>query len=195
MADEDQKQDCNFTFSLAEDCLRELRRQRLHASLNPDNKVDRHLKWSLRLLTPLFGKPQQDQSPLDLAEHTAVDALLYLRREASMSTAYIAYLHQLRKDLETMEANWDEVEREFNTFKTHLFPMFAQNVVLSTQPDEHVPYNPVAWPDEFRARIEARVSKWRSQEKVVSQMRALLASSNQALAVPEDSFDDVFSDI
>jgi hypothetical protein len=195
MADKDKKQDCNFTFSLVEDCLRELRRQRLHASLNPDNKVDRHLKWSLRLLTPLFGKPQQDQSPLDLAEHTAVDALLYLRREASMSTEYIAYLHQLRKDLKTMEANWDEVETEFNTFRTHVFPMFAQSLVVPTQPDEYVPYNPIAWPDELRARIETRVRKWRSQEKVVAQMRALLASSNQALAVPEDSFDDVFSDI
>jgi hypothetical protein len=195
VADEDKKQDCNFTFSLAEDCLREFRRQRLHASLNPNNKVDRHLKWSLRLLTPLFGKPQRDQSPLDLAEHTAVDALLYLRREASMSTEHIAYLHQLRKDLKSMEASWCEVEGEFATFRTHLFPMFAQSLVVSTHPDEDVSYNPIAWPDDLRARIEARVSKWKSQEKVIAQMRALLASSNQALAVPEDSFDDVFSDI
>jgi hypothetical protein len=175
--------------------LRHVRRQRLHASLDPDKKVDRHLKWSLRLLPPLFGKPRQNHSPLELAEVTAVDALLYLRREASMSTKYIAYLNRLRKDLKAMATDWDELEKEFGTFRTHLFPMFARSLIVSTEPDEPVPYNPVAWPDDLRARIEERVGKWKSQKKVMEQMRTLLASSNQALSVPEDGFDDVFSDI
>jgi hypothetical protein len=132
---------------------------------------------------------------MELAEDAAAEALLYLRREATMSTKYIAYLHQLRKDLKTMAADWDRLEEEFSTFRTHLFPIFARSLIVTTQPDEPVPFNPVAWPDDLRVRIEERVGKWRSQKKVMAQMRALLASSNEALSVPEDGFDDILSDI
>jgi hypothetical protein len=175
--------------------LRHVRRQRLQASLDPENKVDRHLKWSLRLLPPLFGKPKQNHSPMELAEDAAVEVLLYLRREAAMSTEYIAYLHKLSKDLKTMTRDWDKLEEEFGTFRTHLFPTFARSLFVTTQPDEPVPYNPVAWPDDLKERIEERVGKWMSQKKVMEQMRTLLVASNQALSVPEDGFDDILSDI
>jgi hypothetical protein len=184
-----------FTFNHAEDCLREVRRQRLHASLNPDNKVDRHLKWSLRLLRPLFGKPYQDHAPLQAAENIAIDALLLLRRQAAMSPEEVAHMYQLSDDLKTMETEWKDLEREFEEFRTHMFPGFAYNIPVSTSPEEQVPYNPIAWPDELRAQIHERVNKWRSQKKVMAKMRTLLASSNQALSVPEDSFDDLNSDI
>jgi hypothetical protein len=185
----------HFAFGLVEDCLREVRRQRLHASLDPDNKVDRHLKWSLRLLRPLFGKPYQDHAPLQAAENIAIDALLFLRRKSALSNEDIAHMHQLSEDLKTMEAEWKELEQEFEEFRTHMFPGFAYNISVSTAPDETIPYNPIAWPDELRARIHKRVSKWTSQKRVMKQMRTLLTSSNQALAVPEDSFDDLGSDL
>jgi hypothetical protein len=190
-----QRLNSKFTFSLTEDCLREVRRQRLHSALDLRNKGDRHLKWSLRLLRPLFGKPQQDRSPLELAENIAVNALLFIRREAAMTTKYIAHLRQLNDDLQTMEADMDKLEGEFGTFKAHMFPRYAHSVAIPIQPDEYVPYNPILWPDELRERIEKRVSQWRSQKKVMQQIHALLASSNQALALPEDSFDDLGSDI
>jgi hypothetical protein len=175
--------------------LREIRRQRLHMSLDPNNKVDRHLKWSLRLLRPLFGKPYQDHAPLQAAESIATDALLFLRRKAAMSPEDVAHMYQLSEDFKTMEAEWKVLEQEFEKFRTHLFPGFAYNIPVSTSPEEKVPYNPIAWPDELRSRIYDRVSKWRSQKKVMDQMRRLLASSNEALAVPEDSFDDLSSEI
>ncbi|KAH3974449.1 hypothetical protein HBI49_077880 [Parastagonospora nodorum] len=191
----DQRRSGRFTFNHAEDCLREVRRQRLHASLDPDNKVDRHLKWSLRLLRPLFGKPYQDHAPLQAAENIAIDALLFLRRQAAMSTDEIARMYQLSEDLKTMDTEWKDLEREFDEFRAHMFPGFAYNIPVSTSQEEQVPYNPIAWPDELRAQIHERVNKWRSQKKVMAQMCALLASSNQVLSVSEDSFDDLSSDI
>lgn len=157
--------------------------------------MDRHLKWSLRLLRPLFGKPYRDHAPLQAAENIAVDALLFLRRKAALSFEDIARMHQLSEDLKTMEAEWKQLEQEFDEFRAHMFPGFAYNISVSTAPDEAVPYNPITWPDELHTSIRERVSKWRSQRKVVKQMRTLLTCSNQALAVPEDSFDDVGSDI
>ncbi|EAT82464.1 hypothetical protein SNOG_10129 [Parastagonospora nodorum SN15] len=190
-----QRRSGRFTFNHAEDCLREVRRQRLHASLDPNNKVDRHLKWSLRLLRPLFGKPYQDHAPLQAAENIAIDALLFLRRQAAMSTDEIARMYQLSEDLKTMDTEWKDLEREFDEFRAHMFPGFAYNIPVSTSQEEQVPYNPIAWPDELRAQIHERVNKWRSQKKVMAQMCALLASSNQVLSVSEDSFDDLSSDI
>jgi hypothetical protein len=130
-----------------------------------------------------------------LAENNAVNALLFIRREAAMTTKYIAHLRQLKNDLETMEADIDNLGTEFETFKAHLSSRYAHSIAIPIQPDEYVPYNPILWPDELCQRIEKRVSTWRSQKKVIQQMHALLASSNQALAVPEDSFDDLGSDI
>lgn len=112
-----------------------------------------------------------------------------------MSNEDIAHMYQLSEDLKTMEAEWKELEQEFEEFRTHMFPGFAYNISVSTAPEETVPCNPIAWPDDLRMRIHERVSKWRSQTRVVKQMRTLLTSSNEALAVPEDSFDDLSSDI
>ncbi|OAL05485.1 hypothetical protein IQ06DRAFT_289638 [Phaeosphaeriaceae sp. SRC1lsM3a] len=191
----EEKRDSRFTYNHFEDCFREVRRRRLHAALDPDSKVDRHLKWSLRLLRPLFGRPRRDPAPLELAENVAVNALLFLRREAGMSTHHIAHLHQLCKDLQTMEADMSGLEDEFHTFKAHMFPAFTFSIPLPTQMDDHIPHNPIAWPDNLRERIEGRVMKWRSQRKVMDHMRALLASSNEAMEVPEDSFDNLSSQV
>ncbi|KAH7384183.1 hypothetical protein DE146DRAFT_622149 [Phaeosphaeria sp. MPI-PUGE-AT-0046c] len=191
----EEKLDSRFTYNHFEDCFREVRRRRLHAALDPESKVDRHLKWSLRLLRPLFGRPRRDPAPLELAENVAVNALLFLRREASMSTDHIAHLHQLNKNLQTMEADMSELEEDFHRFKAHMFPGFTFSIPLPTQMDDQMPHNPIAWPDSLRERIEGRVMKWMSQRKAMDQMRALLASSNEALEVPEDSFDSLSSQV
>lgn len=190
-----QRKNSAFTFSIGEDCLREIRRQRLHIALDPEKKADRHLKWALRLLPPLFGKPKQDSSPLELSEGVAVNALMHLRRKASMTPQYLAHLHQLKKDLHQMYDEMRLLEEEFGTFKAHFSPWIAQTVTLPMQPDEDVPYNPIVWPDSLRNTVEEQVAKWKSQKEVMDRMRAMLASSNQALALPEDSFDDLESDI
>jgi hypothetical protein len=184
----------DFTYSHAEDCLRQVRRQRMHSILDLDNKVDRHLKWSLRLLCPLFAKRGNNEtSTLQLTENQAINVLLFLRREASMNPRQIADLHQLNADLQEMEQEMDELDDSYDEFRTHMFPHQKYTCVMSRSP--HIPYNPIAWPEELRATVQQRVSKWHSQRKVMRQISALLNSSNQALAVPEDCFDDVFSDL
>ncbi|KAL1598585.1 hypothetical protein SLS59_006872 [Nothophoma quercina] len=63
--------------------------------------------------------------------------------------------------------------------------------VAQTRP---IPQNPIAWSDKLRTDIEARVQKWRAQQKLIKQMQALMVASQEALAVPEDAFDVMDSD-
>jgi hypothetical protein len=185
-----------FTFSRAEDCLREVRRERLDASLDLDVKNDRHIKWSLRLLRPLFGRPQPSHSStLQRFEDNAISTLLLLRREAAMTARQKAYLRQLNEDRQAMEKEIDELSDKFDNFKSHLRPHAQFSLAVPFHTDTNVPRDPIAWPDDLRATIEERVRKWKSQRKIMQQMSALLTSSNEALAVPEDSFDDLSSQI
>ncbi|KAF2825703.1 hypothetical protein CC86DRAFT_406974 [Ophiobolus disseminans] len=189
----EKRQGSKFTFSLVEDCLREVRRQRLHAALNPDNRVDRHLKWSLRLLQPLFGKPRLDQTPLEMVEDASIHTLLLLRREAAMTPKQLQRLQQLQEDHKTMDREIDELSTDFNEFKSNMRPTMVFGLSVPFHTDDNLPRNPVAWPEDLRASIEGRVNKWKSQRKVIRQMHTLLSSSNEALAVPEDSFDNLGS--
>jgi hypothetical protein len=128
-----------------------------------------------------------------VTEENAINALLILRREASMSSRQIADMHQLKADLEIMEKEMAELDESYDEFRAHMFPHQNLTCVVSRTPD--IPYSPIAWPDELRATIQGRVSKWHSQRKVMKQISAILSSSNQALAIPEDSFDDLSNDV
>ncbi|KAH9877955.1 hypothetical protein J1614_003172 [Plenodomus biglobosus] len=190
------KQDSSFTYSHMEDCLRAIRRQRLQSSLNVENNADRHIKWSLRLLPPLFGKPRDNHTaPLEDVENEATSLLLFLRREAALTPKQIAYLHQLATDYETMKNEVENLDKAFSEFKSHLTMSGLQwSVSLPMLSPEQYSRNPIAWPDKFIAGMEDVVGKWKAQQKVLSQMKMLLDSSNLAMSLPEDSFDDNMSD-
>ena len=191
-----QKRDSLFTFSHAEDCLRAVRRQRLQSVLDPDNRVDRHIKWSLRLLHPLFGKPRHDHHiTLEDVENDATNLLVLLRREASMNSRQLAYLRQLALDYEAMDAEMHELDQAFREFKSHLsLPGFNLSVSLPGLNPCKPARNPISWPDDLRAKVEAQVGKWKSQKHTIDKMKALLNVSNIALTLPDDSFDDLRSD-
>ncbi|KAH7067522.1 hypothetical protein BKA63DRAFT_424228 [Paraphoma chrysanthemicola] len=192
----EQKQKCDFTFSHLEDCLREVRRHRLHTSLDPDKKADRRRKWSLRLLPPLFGKSGGHHSDeLEPVENLAVNALLLFRREAAMSSKQISYLRQLDHDRQAMDKEMEQLDQAFKRFKSHMTSGLEFGIDLPTRMEDSLPRDPIAWPDELCVVVEERVSKWKSQRRVIQQIHALLSSSNEALAVPEDSFDDLGSQL
>lgn len=191
-----QKQNTSYSFSHFEDCLRATRRQRLLSALDPDNKVDRHIKWSLRLLHPLFNFPRHDHHiPLEDVENDATRLLLLLRREAIMTPAQRAHLQQLARDYRTMNEDVSELEHVFSDFKEHLSLSGSRmSVSLPLLDTCNVPRNALAWSDDLRANIEDVVGNWRSQKKVLEQLKALLTASNLALEVPEDTFDHTDSD-
>lgn len=54
--------------------------------------------------------------------------------------------------------------------------------------------NPIAWHDEMKRTVEEQVAKWRAQKKVIEKLQVMLSASNQALQVPDDSFDDLEND-
>lgn len=96
-----------------------------------------------------------------------------------------------------METELHELDNAFGEFKAYMsIPGFQMNILLPAMITNggHVPRNPVAWSDELRVRIECHVERWQSQKKVVEQVRMLLDASNEAMAVPDDSFDELGSD-
>ena len=192
----EEKVDLKFTFSHAEDCIRAVRRQRLRASLNPDDRIDRHLMWSLRLLQPLFGKPGGNELPaLNAIEDEALELLIFLRREATTTTREKAYLQGLSKDLQEMNETMADIHSKYKTLTAHMtLPGFETRLEFETYVLAKVPKNPLAWSDCLRADVENRVGKWRAQQVSIRQIQTLLRASNEALAVPDDAFDEMLND-
>jgi len=194
------KRDSNVTFSHAEDALRTVRRQRLHAALDLDNKIDRHLKWSLRLLRPLWQVTgHRDPSLLDVVEGDAVGTLLLLRRTALLSHQQIKHLHQLAAEYTRMTRVLSELSHSLRSLKAHLILPGHDDTLYFDTPEvqldaRRLPLNPVAWSDEQRISVEARVQRWKAQEALVTQMRTLMVASQEARSVPEDAFDTMDSD-
>jgi hypothetical protein len=152
----------------------------------------------LRLLPPLFGTPPSPHTtPLTPIENDAVSTLLLLRRTASLSAAQLTYLSNLHTSYLAMESALlalDDIYAEYKAYMT--LPGFHMNVLLPAhvRNAQHVPRNPVAWTDELRASVEALVGRWKGQEGVVQRVSGLLEASCEAMALPDDSFDEVGSD-
>jgi hypothetical protein len=75
-------------------------------------------------------------------------------------------------------------------------PGFQTTILLPSMINnaKRVPRNPVAWSDELRQKIECQVARWKQQRDVMEKVRALLEGSCEAMAVPEDGFDELGSD-
>jgi hypothetical protein len=134
---------------------------------------------------------------LENVENDATHTLLLLRRAASMSSRQLAHLDTLAADFRAMENELGELDESFAEFKGYMsMPGFQMNILLPAMIANagHIPKNPVAWTDELRLRIECQVERWRGQKGVVEQIKALLEGSNEAMAVPDDSFDELGSD-
>jgi len=187
----DKKQNSAFTFSHVEDCLRYTRRQGLQAALDMDSMVDRHIKWSLRLLRPLWGiGDHRDPSTLDPAEADAVRVLLLLRREASLSTSQIRHLYQLAKNYNAMIESVDSLAQSFKDLKQQLvMPGHSRVHEIDVSSHNQLPVNPISWSDELRLDVETRVQKWKATQRLVEQMQASMVTSHEVLTVPEDAFD------
>ncbi|KAJ8116502.1 hypothetical protein OPT61_g2083 [Boeremia exigua] len=179
----EEKYASRVTFSHTEDCLRAVRRQRLHASLDLDDKIDRHIMWSLRLLRPLWGRAGHgDPSALDHVEIEAVGILLILRRTAALSQHQLDYLQQLAVDYNSMVRKLNAVSRSLRALKACLLLPGHDDVIYIDVPGEELealqlPLNTVAWSDAQRLDVEHRLQQWRAQESLVTQMQALLVAS------------------
>lgn len=194
-----QKTDSPYTFSHHEDCLRSVRRTHLMRSLT-DSKDDSRILWHMRLLPPLWASaPSPKHTPLSLTptENDAITTLLLLRRAASLTSSQLTYLHTLHSSYQTMESALRDLDETYSEFKSYMnMPGFQMNILLPAviRNAKNIPRNPVAWSDELRSKIEGMVEKWRGQREVVEKVRGLLESSNVAMAVPDDSFDELGSD-
>jgi hypothetical protein len=132
---------------------------------------------------------------LEDVENDATATLLLLRREASMSAQQIAYLHYLAADYAAMNTELSELDEAFGEFKTYMSVSgFQMNILMPAMLQGRIARNPIAWTDELRAKVELQVQRWKGQKKNIETMKELLQASNTALALPEDSFDELGSD-
>jgi hypothetical protein len=113
-----------------------------------------------------------------------------------MPTAYIAYLRTLATQYEAMSAEVHALNVTFQEFREHFtMPGIQYSLPFPTVLREpRLDPNPVAWTDEVRGMVEEQVAKWKAQRSVIGRVQALLGASNEALQVPENSFDDLESD-
>ena len=132
-----------------------------------------------------------------MTEDNALHMLLLLRRTAAMTTRQLAYLATLAAEYRVMEVRLRSLDDAFAEFKSYLsMPGFQMNILLPAMITNagHLPRNPVAWPDDLRAKIEVQVERWKAQKATVDHLTAMLEASNQAMGVPDDSFDQHESD-
>ena len=118
-----------------------------------------------------------------------------MRREAALSDRQTTHLWQLAYDYMIMITTLNRFSRSLRYLKQQLI-LPGNATTLETEVSQHVrvPSNPIAWSDELRVNIETRVQKWRTQQKLIEQMQALMVASQEALAVPEDAFDAIDTD-
>ncbi|KAG9191328.1 hypothetical protein G6011_09416 [Alternaria panax] len=201
----EQKRDSPFTFSHHEDCLRSIRRTRLIDSLTPlptttpaRAQRDRAILWSMRLLRPLFGTPPERHTTiLNDVEDNSICVLLLLRRTAALTSTQLSYLHNLHTTYLSLESSLRSLDETYTEFKSYLsMPGFQTNILLpyAISNARGLPRNPVAWSDELRLRIECQVKRWEAQGEVLEKVRELLEGSCEAMAAPEDGFDELGSD-
>jgi hypothetical protein len=175
-----------------------VRRQRLRANLDLNNKSHRLINWGMNLLRPLFGRPRYDKASsefigLEKVEDDAAKVLGLLRKEASMSQVEVAYVEQLSKDRSQMERDLDAINSMFGAWKCKLFGVSAGPTGSSSLP--RLPQNPAAWSIELKIQEQERVKMWRSQREVIRQLGQVLNGSIEVLSLPEDAFDDCDSDV
>lgn len=112
-----------------------------------------------------------------------------------MTSRQLAHLRQLALDYDAMDAEMHALEQAFREFKSHLaMPGFQLSVSLPGLTPRPLSRNPIAWPDELRTKVEEQVAKWKAQKDTIRQIKSLLSASNMALAIPQDSFEDIGSD-
>ncbi|CAN9245741.1 unnamed protein product [Alternaria alternata] len=189
----EQKRDSPFTFSHHEDCLRAIRRARLLASLTSAQE-DNSIRWTFRFLTPLFNTPaDRHTSRLSQIEEDAIRTLLLLRRTASLSPSQLTYLQTLHATYQSLESSLRSLDATYTEFKSYMsMPGFQTTMLLPSMISnaKNVPGNPIAWSDELRLQIECQVARWRQQSGVMEKVKGLLEGSCEAMAAPEDGFDE-----
>ncbi|KAL1604826.1 hypothetical protein SLS60_004366 [Paraconiothyrium brasiliense] len=192
----EQKRDSKFSFSYEEDCLREIRRRRLRASLNDNVPNHPSLRWGLSTLPPLFGKrerhePAEEFRALRRAEDSALRFLMPLRRELAMSCTERDRLWQLAKDYSNMNDALENIEKQYTRWKNTLLTTSVVPSPIRLARSK----NPFRWTEKERHRREARVLKWKAQQDNMQQVARLLEESFEAVSLPENAFDEVGSDI
>ncbi|PSN59381.1 hypothetical protein BS50DRAFT_230617 [Corynespora cassiicola Philippines] len=184
-----------FTFGQMGDCFRAIRRQRLRAALDTEDKDDRRINWAMNQLPPLFGKRRYDKASapwdgLERAENKAISILCQLRREAKTTPKELARLQKIAEERKIMEKELNGVAQTFGEWKYNMYkPEHQHQVPIERLPI--LPKNPAIWNTEVRKAEEERVKRWKSQRDTIQRLALLLSGSTEALAVPDNAFDDL----
>jgi len=186
-----------FTFNLVEDCLRDVRRKRMLASLSSRPGGFPRVRWGLRMMPTLYGRPRYDVpaegfNRLEQVENSAVSTLMILRREAGMTEKEAMQLRRLAIDRKKIDNELAKIERLYTNW---ISGVGVELVRPSYFRLPNVPSNPFAWDEKTLATEVDRIKKWTSQERNMSKVALLLEASAEVFKMPEDAFDDSISDL
>jgi len=183
-----------FTYSHLEDGLRDIRRKRYRSKLDPRNNKHGRDIWKMDNMNPLWGKYSsmtviRDYEDVELAERNAVQTLMLLRREDSMSSRERDALYTMKEERAIMHREVAEVDEQFKKWQESLLGL--PNLSLGRiETDHDVDPNPMTWSKEVVDRESQNLIRWKAQKQTTAHIKAYLDATNAAATLAEYDFDD-----
>ncbi|KAH6878866.1 hypothetical protein BKA58DRAFT_398862 [Alternaria rosae] len=145
-------------------------------------------------MTPLWGKHSsttvvRDYEDVELAERNAVQTLMLLRREASMSIRERSALYTMKEERVMMHREVTEVDEQFKKWQESLLGLPNLSLVR-IEIDHDVDPNPMTWFKEVMDRESQNLIRWKAQKQTIAHIKAYLDATNAAASIAEDDFDE-----
>jgi hypothetical protein len=146
----------DYTYNHLEDSLRDMRRRRFRSKLDPKDLDESRYICIMDNMKPLWGKHtsinvDQDYGDIERAECNAVQTLMLLRKEASISIREREALDLIVLERSTMHKEIKEVDGLYKKWRENLLTL--PNLSLEhLYIDEDLDPNPMTWSKEIMDR-------------------------------------------
>ncbi|KAF1949072.1 hypothetical protein CC80DRAFT_280807 [Byssothecium circinans] len=191
-----------FTYGHLEDCLRQMRRTRLHADLDCRVSKDRHLARKIGKMKPLFAKDRYFKLSADFGgvegiENDYVNTIMMLRREAVLTGRGKEALFQLVRDKAELRQEMRKFDDTYKQWQANILNMPKRSYEHSSsssssssdsEEEDSDGVNPLAWSDEKVAKERKALSYWRDNQKMIRAMSTFFHSTNAAMDKSADAF-------
>lgn len=131
----------------------------------------------------------RDYEDVELAERNAVQTLMLLRTEASMSIRERRALYTMKEERAMMHREVTEADEQFKKWQEGLLalPSLSHG---SIEIDHGIDPNPMTWSKEVVDRESQNLVRWKAQKQTIAHIKAYLDATSAAATIAEDDFDD-----
>ncbi|PZD37083.1 hypothetical protein A1F97_07896 [Pyrenophora tritici-repentis] len=186
----EQTKDYPYTYNHVEDSLRGMRRKLLRSKIDEEDRDDYGYIWMFDNMTPLWSNfpPLRELSAMEVAENHAIEALMLLRKEASISKRVRFSLRKLVKERTAMYADLQKLCQLFNKWQEKVLDL--SNLGVSTHRYEDLDPNHMTWSKDVVDRELECLKIWKEQKPQIAQMVAILNANNAIATLDEAAVDD-----